>query len=350
MKKNKMMRIASVLLVAVLLTTSIISGTFAKYVTEGSASDEARVAKFGVLVTATGDLFDKTYKKTTDNTPGGSVWDENLEGTPKDLTALTVESNTNVVAPGTQSTGTGLTFGVTGTPEVDVNVKLDFTAVKDVFLAANATLPDMTKAGYTGTFNNDGEYHPIVFTLAGNYLKNADLGTINGLDTTKKASDGIVSGTLAQIKSVFDALNKGGNGIYVDANTDLATAIGSFNLTWKWQFEDDAAAQLATLKADVTQAEQALEQAKTDAPEGDHSTEEGNLTTAKAALAAAEAKVLLRDQKDTLLGDIAAGVVIEKTTEEATGKIQLPENYTLANNSYSTNVSVALTITVTQVD
>ena len=346
MKKNKMMRIASVLLVAVLLTTSIISGTFAKYVTEGSASDEARVAKFGVLVTATGDLFDKTYKKTTDNTPGGSVWDENLEGTPKDLTALTVESDTNVVAPGTQSAGTGLTFGVTGTPEVDVNVKLDFTAVKDVFLAANATLPDMTKAGYTGTFNNDGEYHPIVFTLAGNYLKNADLGTINGLDTTKKASDGIVSGTLAQIKSVFDALNKGGNGIYVDANTDLATAIGSFNLTWKWQFEDDAAAQLASLKNAVDQAQQAVD-AK--GGTGDEAEQEA-LTNAKAALAAAEAKVLLRDQKDTLLGDIAAGVVIEKTTEEATGKIQLPENYTLANNSYSTNVSVALTITVTQVD
>ena len=44
MKKNKMMRIASVLLVAVILTTCAISGTFAKYVTSGNGSDNARVA------------------------------------------------------------------------------------------------------------------------------------------------------------------------------------------------------------------------------------------------------------------------------------------------------------------
>ena len=48
-----MMRVASALLVAVLLSTCAISGTFAKYVTEGSGSDTARVAKFGVTVTAT---------------------------------------------------------------------------------------------------------------------------------------------------------------------------------------------------------------------------------------------------------------------------------------------------------
>ena len=31
MKKNKMMRLAAILLVCVLMTTSVISGTFAKY-------------------------------------------------------------------------------------------------------------------------------------------------------------------------------------------------------------------------------------------------------------------------------------------------------------------------------
>ena len=46
MKKNKMMRIASALLVAVILTTCAISGTFAKYVTSTPGSDSARVAKF----------------------------------------------------------------------------------------------------------------------------------------------------------------------------------------------------------------------------------------------------------------------------------------------------------------
>ena len=52
MRKNKMMRLASGLLVAVLLTTCTISGTFAKYVTSAKADSSARVAKFGVEVTA----------------------------------------------------------------------------------------------------------------------------------------------------------------------------------------------------------------------------------------------------------------------------------------------------------
>ena len=62
MRKNKMMRLASSLLVAVLITTSAISGTFAKYTTQDSASDSARVAKWGVTVMASGNLFGTMYK------------------------------------------------------------------------------------------------------------------------------------------------------------------------------------------------------------------------------------------------------------------------------------------------
>ncbi len=65
MKKNVMMRVASALGVAVLLTTCVISGTFAKYVTSSNSSDTARVAKWGFdsssTVTIT-DLF--TYTDT----------------------------------------------------------------------------------------------------------------------------------------------------------------------------------------------------------------------------------------------------------------------------------------------
>lgn len=49
MRKNKMMRFASGLLVAVLLTTSIISGTFAKYTSSASGSDTATVAKWSFM-------------------------------------------------------------------------------------------------------------------------------------------------------------------------------------------------------------------------------------------------------------------------------------------------------------
>ena len=63
MRKNKAMRAAGGMLIATLLSTSIVSGTYAKYVTEDSGSDTARVAKFGVVVTADGDYCKYTWCK-----------------------------------------------------------------------------------------------------------------------------------------------------------------------------------------------------------------------------------------------------------------------------------------------
>ncbi|MCH5192191.1 MAG: hypothetical protein J1F23_08520 [Oscillospiraceae bacterium] len=330
MKKNKMMRIASVLLVAVLLTTSVISGTFAKYVTTGEASDSARVAKFGVVVAASGSLFDKTYFAVNDgNTPAGNTADD-----PE--TKITVESyngRDNLVAPGTKSLDGGLSIAVTGKPEVDVRVTLDFEAIEDVFLATKEALPDMTTGDTKDTFDNEEDYYPLVFTLKGEYLKDKDLTAVIDLDTTKQASDGIVSGTLAQIKAVFDVLN-GDDGIYVDANTRLAEAIGTFTLTWEWAFEDAAAAQLATLEAAVRDAEEALA-----AKDGqDDEAEQAALVEAQQNLATAQAAVKLLDQKDTLLGDLAAGTDLKPKTNLVDG------------TDYNLNVSVKLTVTVTQVD
>ncbi len=50
MKTNKFMRIASVLLVAVVLTTCAISGTFAKYTSSTTANDSATVAKWSITL------------------------------------------------------------------------------------------------------------------------------------------------------------------------------------------------------------------------------------------------------------------------------------------------------------
>ena len=66
MKKNVMMRVASVLLVAVLLTTCAISGTFAKYTTGDAGHDTARVAKWGVTITANGTTFAEAYNDAAD--------------------------------------------------------------------------------------------------------------------------------------------------------------------------------------------------------------------------------------------------------------------------------------------
>ena len=55
--KNYLMRIASILFIVTLISTCCVSGTFAKYVTSASASDTARVAKWGVSISGVSDGF-----------------------------------------------------------------------------------------------------------------------------------------------------------------------------------------------------------------------------------------------------------------------------------------------------
>jgi len=106
MKKNRMMRLASVLLVLTLLSTSVISGTFAKYTTSASGSDSARVAYWGFDddgVIEINDLFLTAYDTDKDD--------------------KSVMSATKVIAPGTKNQVT-FTFnydeaGGSSTPEVD---------------------------------------------------------------------------------------------------------------------------------------------------------------------------------------------------------------------------------------
>ncbi len=207
MKKNTMMRVASVLLIAVLLSTCAISGTFAKYVTEGSANDSARVAKWGVQISTEGvGYFTNTYAKDS----------------ATDI-ANTVVADVDVVAPGTTYEDAAI-FSISGQPEVAVNVKFEITGAEgaekatDVVLAAGEYW-DWTKAPYTTKFTAD-EYHPLVFRLEDSN------GTL------------IKEGTLANIESFLE----GKSGDYAPG-TDLKTVVGGtgvYKLTWSWNFNQSA--------------------------------------------------------------------------------------------------------------
>ena len=220
MKKNKMMRLASSLLVAVLLTSSVISGTFAKYVTSDSAQDSARVAKFGVVVTATGNLFADTYKKAAENTPvlGGS-----------DQASLSVMSEgslgDNVVAPGTKNTD-GFTFTVKGTPEVDVALTVELSGVSApqpeyVFLDQKNDLPDMTTGNQTDDFDNTAIYEPIKFVVT----KTVDGGTP------------VVSEPLT-MTGLYNYFNAASEDVNFGAKEELDV---EYNITWAWDFDASGA-------------------------------------------------------------------------------------------------------------
>ncbi len=109
MKKNVMMRVASALGVAALLTTCVISGTYAKYTTSGSGSSAARVAKWGFE--HTGELTITDLFKHEDASVAGPITDS--EG-----------KVTHLIAPGTTN-------------------NVDFTFVYDAASNGNIKAPEV---------------------------------------------------------------------------------------------------------------------------------------------------------------------------------------------------------------
>jgi hypothetical protein len=189
MKKNKMMRIASVLLVAVLLSTCAISGTFAKYVSADEGTDSARVAKWGVIVEADNfELFTDKYE--TDDTGFSGTYSVQSGATPAD----------NVFAPGTK--GDFADFEITGTPEVAVEV---------------AVVPTVT---ISDNWIVDGDFYcPIVIKVG----------------TT--AICGLKCADAADFKSKIEAAIASTKQYAPNEELDVID-VNDFEISWEWAFED----------------------------------------------------------------------------------------------------------------
>lgn len=206
MKNNKNVKVMCGLLVLVLLTTCVIGTTLARYTTSDSASDSARVAKWGVKFNISGaDLFDNEYNVTESNNVG----------------AVSVSASTNLVAPGTssanQADGSGSTvFTITGTPEVAVKIETVMSGITEVFLAAG-TYADETTSAAGDYFTLAEDYYPVVFTLR-------QIGDANG-----DLANAVVVGT-GKLDDIREAL-AAYTGAEYKPNTDLGAR---FELTWEW--------------------------------------------------------------------------------------------------------------------
>lgn len=256
MKKNKTLKVACGLLVMVLLTTCVISTTLARYTTSDTASDTARVAKWGLEVSTSGTLFGNAYK-------------DEIVAYDSAANKLTVQSSNkaDVVAPGTKNS-TGFQIKLAGTPEVDYNIVASYKNVEDIFIKAgkyatvveafgiNANTDFAAENLYTKTddttytratayaagtkyfrldpvtvnANNNGSYYPIVWT--GKLVQDND--PAKTYTTTYKSLDAAVQG----LKSYIN--NNSTSGSNYDANHKIDDV---YTLTWSWDYQtgNDAA-------------------------------------------------------------------------------------------------------------
>lgn len=335
MKKNVMMRLASFLLVAVLISTSAISGTYAKYTTQDSGKDEARVAKWGVELQVIGNLYGETYKDVI-------VADDSADG----FTVQSKDAADDVVAPGTKN-DEGFTFSLNGTPEVSgevtvtlgyeniylnagyYGVMIDVPAqtinaanynefadlyVKDddgVYSAATGytdhttyyTLEDIAELGAT--------YYPVEYAMSGStsnynvgYTGDHSYDTIAGIS----AMIGEKFGTPGTVETVDGKKTVTYTGAKFMPNQVLAEVfeLQDQRITWKWDFCQ---------------------------------VEDGN--SGDAACATCKA--------DTILGNLMAGIDVVKRADDNTFKAPVAATGTEVGD-YNLQTQFSIDITVTQVD
>ena len=259
MKKNKAMRSASVLLVATLLTTSVISGTLAKYTTQDAAEDTARVAKWGVELQAIGNLYGDTYK--------------DLIVTENDTTATvqSVDKTADVVAPGTQN-AEGFTFSLKGKPEVDGTITTtiksqniflkkgtygimipvapgvvtadNFDEITDLYTKSDNTYTAATAYAASTKYYTledyvevSANYYPVVYNLAGNtsYTGTTTEDSLNEAAKKLATQLGIGQGTTDPSNKITTYT---GTKTF-DTNDDLANLyVDGEKITWAWGYGD----------------------------------------------------------------------------------------------------------------
>lgn len=193
MKKNTMMRLASALLVLVLLTTCAISGTFAKYTSSATASDDARVAYWGWG-------FDSAIEFELFAADYGDVLSENGDNV---VAPGTAKSTTFTFAYQPEADGKALNAGAIAAPEVDYNFTVAFTVADG--------------ADYDALDANPNFY----WTLNGTkYQKVAEL------KAAVEALSGAAGGTQRYEAGTLPAA------FATDANDAVENTIG-----WAWEFE-----------------------------------------------------------------------------------------------------------------
>lgn len=202
-KTGKTMRVAGLLLALVLVTSCFVGGTFAKYVTSGTGADHARVAMWGVKVTAhgEGDIFASTY--------------DQIAGQENTVVA---GGEYKVIAPGTKKENAAVVY-LSGKPEVKVKVtyNADSFALTGKWVAKNAQT------------NSEEYYCPLTFKITdGTTTKTIDcMGDgMNSVDDVKNAVKNAVESFSATYAPNTDLSTKGNEGL---------------KISWEWPFEGDAA-------------------------------------------------------------------------------------------------------------
>ncbi len=210
MKKDKhswSMKAASVLMTLALISSCFLGGTFSKYIVTNSASDKARVAKFGVKVETKDfeNLFrdhyaahDTTYKLIDADEKSYSVKNPDCQ---EIVSSKGAGEGDNLIAPGTYyEPGEGdPNYSIEGKPEVAVRVK---TGAGINIKNMDKYMPIIFRVEKTSK-NSDGISVPTIkyFYLKGVYSSNSTV-KLNNEKSIKLSGETVINGSGENVPGV----------------------------------------------------------------------------------------------------------------------------------------------------
>lgn len=198
-KNNRKTAIIVALLLALIALMCFGGYTFSKYVTSGSGTGAAQVAKWGYTAKVdTTKLFGKEYKLATTKV-------STVDGTGTINVQANSENERNLVAPGTKGS---MTFTVGGQAEVRALLHTSLISTNDVVL----TIKKTADTAYT-------EYRPVKWTL-----------TKDGVEVT-----GAKNVTLAEVANIITRELTISKEYAPNEKLDSTT----YELSWAWVFEND---------------------------------------------------------------------------------------------------------------
>lgn len=230
MKSNKLLKVSASMLLALLITSSVVSGVLAKYTSDNDTMNRARVAKWGITAAADGSLFER-------KTQGGEYY----------------------ILPCDQSRGSGLNIKLRGESEVGGEITYKISE-ENIFLNTGIWVllekeTGLTAEGYTaGTYYissagsyildnssafsssktyysaacevnlSESPYYPVVFQMKGS-------GSLNYVPTTEETKK------VNTLKALTSAIDSALTDSTFKPNESLSSKYGLENqfITWEWE-------------------------------------------------------------------------------------------------------------------
>ncbi|MBQ6551786.1 MAG: hypothetical protein IJL78_10305 [Lachnospiraceae bacterium] len=201
MTRKRLFNAAAITAALTLITACMLGGTFAKYTTSAGGSGSARVARFGVQISAPTNGFSNSYLKHS-----------SLSLPP--ALSQTIVSVQRVVAPGTNGTFAASTLS--GSTEVAVEVRRTAT---------------MTLSGWEYEYEEDEEtvtefYCPIVIRMGDESVAGLSCESVEEFEAAVK-----------------DMIEDADYIRYYPAGQPLANITNPLpNITWEWAFDPNGGA------------------------------------------------------------------------------------------------------------